>query len=185
MWIYWPNVTCFNCDDFFSKVDADRCVGWTEKKMFTVEILIQWGSEIQTFLDLKWSKRGWFENGPDNEQELKSGSPLFKWSKAVNGLVLNYEQQVRYSSHCYSNGHNASLGLCAKLFINLSNLVGNNTIMNEWMNEKVYSLKLCNFYEWEQWSKRHDYIKCMDNNKDYHMFIHKLTLSCYLQVTIQ
>ena len=30
-------------------------------------------------------------------------------------------------------------------------LVGSRIWMNEWMNEKFYSLKLYNFYEWEQW----------------------------------
>ena len=28
-----------------------------------------------------------------------------------------------------------------------------NEWMNEWMKESVYSLKLYNFYEWEQWSR--------------------------------
>ena len=37
-----------------------------------------------------------------------------------------------------------------------------NEWMNEWMNESVYSLKLYNFYEWEQWSwvnQLHGYLK--------------------------
>ena len=32
----------------------------------------QWGSEIQTRLDFKWVERGWVENGPDFEWDLKS-----------------------------------------------------------------------------------------------------------------
>ena len=38
-------------------------------------MLMQWGSEIQTSLDFKWSKRGWVSNGSDFEWDLKSRSP--------------------------------------------------------------------------------------------------------------
>ena len=36
---------------------------------------VQWGSEIWTSLDFKWSKRCWVANGLDFEWDLKSGSP--------------------------------------------------------------------------------------------------------------
>ena len=36
---------------------------------------VQWGSEIQTSLDLKWLKRGWVANGQDLELAMKSVSP--------------------------------------------------------------------------------------------------------------
>ena len=36
---------------------------------------IQWGSEIMTSLEFKWSERGWVTNGPDFEWDLKSASP--------------------------------------------------------------------------------------------------------------
>ena len=45
---------------------------------------IQWGSEIWTSLDFKWSKRGWVANGLDFKWDLKSGSSaiwsLDKWA---------------------------------------------------------------------------------------------------------
>ena len=36
---------------------------------------VQWGSEILTSMDFKWSKRGWVANGMDFERDLKSGCP--------------------------------------------------------------------------------------------------------------
>ena len=44
------------------------------------EFLIQWGFEIWTSLDFKWSKRGWIVNGPDFEWDLKSRSPTI-WNQ--------------------------------------------------------------------------------------------------------
>ena len=37
--------------------------------------LFQWGSEIWTRMDFRWSKRGWVLNGLDFEWDLKSGNP--------------------------------------------------------------------------------------------------------------
>ena len=36
---------------------------------------LQLGSEIRTSPDFKWSKIGWFANGPDFEWNLKSRRP--------------------------------------------------------------------------------------------------------------
>ena len=49
---------------------------------------IQWGSEICTSLYFEWSKRGWGENGPDFEWNLKSWSPTI-WNPDKNGQILN------------------------------------------------------------------------------------------------
>ena len=37
--------------------------------------VVKWGSAIPTSLDFEWSKGCWVANGPDFEQDLKSGSP--------------------------------------------------------------------------------------------------------------
>ena len=50
--------------------------GYTKCVLLTTLVYTkQWGSEIRTSLDFKWSKRGWVANGPDFEWGLKSGSP--------------------------------------------------------------------------------------------------------------
>ena len=67
---------------------------------------LQWGSEIPTHLDLEWSRRGWFENGPNFEWDLeiptnghyfvqnhlksKQKHPDFEWSsfQMVGTIVI-------------------------------------------------------------------------------------------------
>ena len=65
---------------------------------------VQWGSEIRTRLDFKWSKRGWVANGVNFEWDLKFGSSTIrnpdKWPPfckkkpiEVSGFRMNFFEQ--------------------------------------------------------------------------------------------
>ena len=58
-------------NQYFETVKTE-CFALVQQPRDVRHCLLQWGSEIQTCLDLKWSKRGWFANGPDLEWDLKS-----------------------------------------------------------------------------------------------------------------
>ena len=56
-------------------------------------IQIQWGSEMRTSLNFKWSKRVWVATGPDFERDLKSGSATIwnmdKWATFLSKTIWN------------------------------------------------------------------------------------------------
>ena len=67
--LFWPDYS-----------DRTKTAGWkvapNSKKVRALGLPhLQWGSEIRTSRDFKWSKKGWVANCLDFEWELKSGGP--------------------------------------------------------------------------------------------------------------
>ena len=52
-------------------------------------VYVQWGSEIWTSLDFKWSKIGWVANGLDFDWDLKFGSPSNHLKSEQMGAILS------------------------------------------------------------------------------------------------
>ena len=52
--------------------------------------LLQWGSEYQTSLEFKWSKRGWMPNGPVFECHLNSKQPDHLNTRKIDNILFSY-----------------------------------------------------------------------------------------------
>ena len=72
---------------------------------FTVphDILVQWGSEYQTSLVFKWSKRGWMPNGLVFECHLNTGQPNHLNTAQMDAILFSYVL-VWYSNDWSSTG---------------------------------------------------------------------------------
>ena len=110
------------------------------------------GSEIRSYISMKMDPngrippRGMITSGSMNHffsgigLKIKTSRPSMKHFVVSSWRHRNTACQ-KYGQACFPGAH-----LCNRIMA-----VDNDLYMNEWMNEwNVYSLKLYNFYKWEQ-----------------------------------